>query len=206
MIHGQKMEKSLGLPIWIEGFKDGQPRKAYPITLEYLMDANICLSSFDNNDLYKNFKDENSTMCMAKLFSIVFKVDGDELYALLQNIDDTNFSEIISDIKTISGIVDKQEDTKPQGDSKPIDWDVSINAIPLYTSTPIDKVKDMTLIQFNKTLELIAKKINYEYKSNTIGLVKEPDRYISESDYPLYSEQVVSETRLTLKDIAGFMQ
>ena len=208
MINNQKMQIALGLPIWIEGFKDGVPRKAYPITLENLMDANVYLSAFDNSDLYKNFKDKNATMCMARFFSLAFKVDdADELYKLLENIDGENFSEIINDIKSISGIKDPQEGTTEQsGGGNTIDWNVAVNSIPLYTSTPIGEIKNMTLIQLNKTLELIGKRINYEYKYNTIDMVKEPNKYIKESDHPLYSEQEVTSTKLTLKDIAGFMQ
>ena len=211
MIREQKMQIALGLPIWVEGFKDGQPRKAYPITLENLMDANIYLSSFDNENLYENFKDQNATLFMARFFSLVFKVDDEkELLKLLENIDSENFSEIVKDIKFISGIDDKPKDenlnTFTGNSAKGMDWNVAINSIPLYTSTSISEIKDMTLTQFNKTLELIGKKISYNYKVSTLGLVKEPSKHIKDSDHPLYSEQEAVATKLTLKDIAGFMQ
>lgn len=207
MVRNQKMEIALGLPVWVEGFKDKMPRKAYPITLEDLMDANAYLSSFDNSDLYKNFKDKNATICMARFFSLAFKIDDEEeLYKLLENIDAENFGELVSDIKFISGIKDPQDSESGIDGGKTMDWNVAINNIPLYTSTPINEIKNMTLIQLNKTLELIGKKIAYEYKTNTLDMVKEPDKYIKESDHPLYSEQEMSNTKLTLKDIAGFIQ
>lgn len=207
MIHGQKMQIALGLPIWIEGFKDGKPYKAYPFTLENLMEANMYLSAFDNEDIYENFKNQNATLAMAGFFKICFRIeDDDELLEFLKNIDADNFADIVRDIKMISGISDTKGDIDINKTSKTMDWDVAVNNIPLYTSTPITEVKNMTLIQFNKTLELIGKKISYEYKTNTMGLVKEPNKYIKESDHPLYSEQEIKETRLTLKDISGFMQ
>lgn len=207
MIHGQKMEISLGLPIWIDGFKDSKPRKAYPFTLENLLDANLYLSSFDNNDIYVNFKNQEATLSMAKFFSMSFRIDDDdELMELLENIDKDNFADIVRDIKMISGISDTKGDIDINKTSKTMDWDVAVNSIPVYTSTPIYKVKEMTLIQFNKTLELIGKKITYEYKTNTLSMVKEPDKYIKESDHPLYSEEEIKHTKLTLKDISGFIQ
>lgn len=206
MINGQVMELALGLPVIIEGFADGKARYCYPFTLEKLTMANMYLSGFDNVDLYKNFKDENSTMAMFCFFKEAFRVETDnDIDELLHAITNENFAEIVCDVKRVSGISDPingEVDINKTKES--IDWNTAINTIPIYSSTPHHKIKDLTLTQFQTTLHLIGKKINFEYKTNTVSMVKEPSEYIQESDHPLYSEPKHDEKKVvTMKEIMG---
>ena len=203
MIRGQQLEMNLGLPVVVEGFNDGKARKCYPFTLEKLTEANMLLSGFDHNDLYKNFKDEDATMCMLFFFKEAFRPSSqEETDELLHALDAENFSEIVCDIKKVSGISDAKGEVDIHKTTEAIDWKTSLNAIPVYTSTPHSQVKDLTLTQLQATLTLIGKKINFEYKSNTIGLVKKPDQYIKDEEYPLYSEPDVSDKKhVTMDDV-----
>lgn len=207
ILNNQKIELALGLPIFIDGFNDGKARLCYPFKLKNVTLLNLYLSAISQTDLYENFKDQKKTEYMASLFSMSFKPkDEKELDELLHSIDANNFAEIISDIKIISGVVDSNGEVDIPKTQNTLDWDTAINTIPIYTSTPHDKVPELTLTQFNKTLKLIGKKINYEYKSNTIGLVKEPDKYITDQDHPLYGEQVSNKKHITMSDIKGIME
>lgn len=203
MIRGQQLEMNLGLPVVVEGFNDGKARKCYPFTLEKLTEANMLLSGFDHNDLYKNFKDEDATMCMLFFFKESFRPSSqEETDELIHAIDAENFSEIVCDIKKVSGISDAKGEVDIHKTTEAIDWKTSLNAIPVYTSTPHSQVKDLTLTQLQATLNLIGKKINFEYKSNTIGLVKKPDQYIKDEEHPLYSEPDVGDKKhVTMDDV-----
>lgn len=209
MIRGQEMEIAMGLPVMIEGFKDGRVRMCYPFKLKNISLANGLLSSFDHKDLYKNFKDEQATQNMATLFALAFKVTEDkDLNDLLHAIDIDNFSEIISDIKKVSGIEDvkesKQKTPVNSGSQQAIPWELGVNIIPVYTSVSYDQIPELTLTQYHKLIELIGKKLNYEYKTNTIGLVKDPSNYIAEKDNPLYSEPKFEDKQhVTMNDIQG---
>lgn len=203
MINGQQLEINLGLPVVVEGFADGKARKCYPFTLEKLTQANMLLSGFDNNDLYLNFKNEDATMCMLFFFKEAFRPETEEeTDELLHAIDNNNFAEIVCDIKKVSGISDTNGEVDIHKTTESIDWKTSLNAIPVYTSTPHCKVKDLTLTQLQATLTLIGKKINFEYKTNTLGLVKKPDQYLKDSEHPLYSEPEVSDKKhVTMSDV-----
>lgn len=203
MIRGQELERQLGLPVVIEGFKDGKARKCYPFTLENLTQVNMLLSGFDHTDLYKNFKDEDATMCMLFFFKESFRpATEEETDELLHAIDSENFAEIVCDIKKVSGISDANGEVDIHKTTESVDWKTSLNAIPVYTATPHYKVKDLTLTQLQSTLTLIGKKINFEYKTNTIGLVKKPDQYIKDEEHPLYSEPDVSDKKhVTMSDV-----
>lgn len=205
MIVGQELEKQLGLPVVVEGFNDGKARKCYPFTLEKLTQANMLLSGFDHEDLYKNFKNEDATMCMLLFFKEAFRPETeDETNELLHAVDASNFSEIVCDIKKVSGISDANGEVDIHKTTESIDWKTSINAIPIYTSTPHSQVKDLTLTQFQETLRLIGKKINFEYKTNTLGLVKKPNEYLKDSEHPLHSEPEVSNKKhVTMSDVQG---
>ena len=204
IIENQSLEMALGLPVMVRGFNDGQARACYPFRLKNITLLNVYLSGINQTDLYENFRDEKKTQYMAMLFGMSFKPNDDnELDTLLHS---NNFAEIISDIKTISGIKDSSGEIDIQKSKNSIDWNTAVNAIPVYTSTPLDKVGDLTLPQLNKTLELIGKKINYEYKYNTVGLVKEPENYITKNDYPLYSDPNEGNKHVTLDSIKELME
>lgn len=212
-INGQQMELSLGLGVYIEGFADGKSRLCYPFTLENLRFANMCLSNFNQIDIRDNFMDQQKMIYLASFLKTAFRIDTDEDFQDLvrHNITDDNFAEIIRDIKMVSGISDMINgdidfDKTFSNKDNSTNWDVAINSIPLYSSTPHSEIKNLTLTQLNKTLELIGKKINWEYKSATISLAKEPSKYIEESDHPLYNDGRKMEHKnvTTMKDIMGF--
>ena len=203
----QEIEMALGKPVMVSGFNDGQVRGCIPFKLEDMTVLNILLSNINQNDLYDNFKDERKTEYMATLFSMSFKPNDDnEFETLLHSIDANNFAEIISDIKTVSGILDNNGEDDIEKSKNTIDWNTAINSIPIYTSTPHDKVGKLTLPQLNTTLKLIGKKINYEYKSNTISMVKEPNDYIKDSDHPLYCDKNEGKKHVTMSDIKELMK
>lgn len=207
ILANQKMEMALGLPVLVSGFNDGKVRACYPFKLRNITVLNLYLSSISQTDLYENFKDQVKTEYMAALFTMSFKPkDDEELDILLHSIDANNFAEIINDIKTVSGIVDSKGEVDISKTKNTLDWNTAINSIPIYSSTPHDKVKELTLTQFNMTLKLIGKKINYQYKSNTLGLVKEPSKYITEQDHPLYGEIDSDKKHITMDDIKGIME
>ena len=210
MIRNQVMELAMGLPVYIEGFKDGKSRLCYPFTLERLTMANLYLSGFDNENLYNNFKNEASTTALVCLLKESFRPkDEEEATAMLYAIDNDNFADIIKDIKKVSGIQDKDgKEVDFAKTSETIDWITAVNIIPLYTSTSHDKVKDLTLTQFQETLRLIGKEINFTYKLNTVGLVKEPNKYLTEADHPLHSEPRFDnevKQHVTMKDVEGLL-
>ena len=202
MINGQAMDMALGMPIIVEGFADGKARYCHPFTLGKLTICNLYLSNFDHEKLYENFQSKDATMAMVAFFKEAFKPESDEeIDELLHAITNDNFAEIVRDIKMVSGISDP---TKGEVDihktTNSIDWDVAVNSIAVYTSTPHYKIQDLTLTQFQTTLQLIGKKINFEYKLGTIGLVKSPDKHISEDEHPLYSEPKNENKVMTMKE------
>ena len=80
-----------------------------------------------------------------------------------------------------------------------------VNIIPLYTSTSHGEIRNMTLVQLNETLELIQKKINWDYKISTIGLTKEPNKHLDKKDSMFYEEPKVGNKKVTtMKEIMGF--
>lgn len=210
ILKNQEMQISLGLPILVGGFNDDKVRYCKQFTLEEIPLLNVYLSSFDHQDLYLNFKDEQKTIAMASFFARAFNATKDEeLDELLHSIDKDNFAELVSDVKEINYIHDDDGDDKPKvnsSGSSPVDWDVSINAIAKYTATPHSQIKDLTLRQFYTTLKLIGKDLNYNYKLNTISMVKDPSDYIQDSDNPLYSEPKVEEKKfIQMSDLQGLM-
>ena len=209
MVNSQEMEINLGLPVIVEGFNDGVPRRCYPFKLSNLTMANLYLSSFDQENIYENFGDDGRTQAMKLFFQEAFKPkDQSELVNLLNAIDGDNFAEIVGDIKKISGIVDIDKTLKKtyQVNGEKISWGRMVNIIPLYTSTPHSQIKDMTLVQLNETIDLIQRKINWDYKVNTLSLVKEPDKYINKQDGLFYEEPKKGEQKVTtMKEIMDMM-
>lgn len=211
ILEGQEMDLSLGTGVFIDGFNDGIPRKCFPYTLEHLSMLNVNLSLINQTDLYENFRDENKTLAMATIFKNAFRTESDEeTMSLLQNIDSDNFAEILCDVKRVSGISDGSNEidfNKTFQDSKnKMSWNVSINSIPVYSSTPINEIKNMTLTQFNETLRLIGKKINWQYKIDTLSMVKEPKKYLKDEEHPLYNDSPTErKDHMTMEDIVGLM-
>lgn len=211
ILEGQEMDLSLGTGVFIDGFNDHIPRKCFPYTLENISMLNVNLSIINQTDLYENFRDNEKTILLATIFKQSFRTESDEeTLELLHTIDSDNFPNILSDIKKVNGIVDNTGeidiDKTFKDSSSGINWSTAINSIPLYSSTPLYKVKDMTLIQFNETLRLIGKKINWQYKVDTVSLSKEPSKYIQDSEHPLYNDSKPEGKKfMTMADISGFM-
>lgn len=211
ILQNQEMDMALGLGVYIDGFADGVPRKCYPFKLKELTDVNIRLSMFDHVNLYENFQDMNKTMAMAEIFGRAFRTEtNEEAMELLHQINADNFAEIVCDVKTVSGISDAQGELKVdkafQNKQGKMDWSVAVNSVPIYSSISIDKIPEMTLTQFNKILELIGKRINWEYKVDTISMIKDPKQYLKEHEHPLYSDgKDPNKKHMTMDDIAGLM-
>ena len=211
ILPNQQMEMSLGLPVAVQGFNDNAVRMCFPFKLYEIKLLNLYLGSIDNTNLRENFKDENKTQTMVQLFTRAFNVsENEELDAFLHSIDENNFAELIEDIKTVNGIptdIGETSENNVGESNSSMTWELAVSIIPLYSATPLEQVKEMTLPQFNKTIELIAKKINYEYKENTISMVSDPSEYIDESEHPLYSEPKVKDTKhVTMADIQGLFE
>lgn len=79
MIIGQDMELALGLPVYVTSFSDKIPRKCYPITLDGLHDANMMLSSFDNEILEANKGDEYKMIALTTLLRSAFRDESDPI-------------------------------------------------------------------------------------------------------------------------------
>lgn len=189
MVENCELQLALNLPIDIVGFYDGKPRKCYAYTLENINKANGYLSIFGGCSLNDIMNDETMTTALYLFLVDSFRVDNKELEDLLENITDDNFDDIISDIKACNGITDDIGERDIS--SNAIQWNTAVSAIVAYTAIPLDKIKDLTLIQFNDVLEIIGKKINWEYKTNTITNVEKPNEYITQEEHPLHSEPKV---------------
>lgn len=187
MIKNQEMELAIGEPIDIYGFKDGEPRACYPCKLKELKELNLYLSRIDEHDLVRCISDETSYAALTWLFQKMFLLENKkELKNFMNNIDTENYPEIISDIKKVNGV--ENEEKSKTSDSEKTNWLTAVSSIAVYTSTPVSEVKNLTLLQFNSLLEVVNKKIMFEYKYTTVGLSEDPSEYIQATDYPLKSE------------------
>lgn len=206
MILNADRQFALGLPVPISGFNDGLTRLCYPYTLENIENAYYYFSIIDCEDLYENFRDEAKTNALAGLLLESFRIGNDGIEVFLRTIDNDNFKEIISDIKEVNGIEDVDEQVQVSNNSNTLDFETSAYAISAYTSTPLYKIKDMTLKQFKKSVEMVSKKINWDYKLSTISMVENPSEYITEQEHPLYCEPKIDKTRkmVTMKELMGF--
>lgn len=207
MITNQEKNMALGIGVTISGFNDGVLRKCYPFTLENLDDLNISLAIINCDDLNENFNDEYTYFTFLSLLKFSFRdLNEEEFEKLLDAIDEKNFNEIINDIKKINGVVDSKGEIDLNKSKNTVDWTVAVSAIIAYTCIPFNQIKDLTLPAFNGVMEMIGKKINWEYKEATIGLVKEPSKHLSEDEHPLHCEPKKEGKRITtMRDIMGFV-
>lgn len=207
MITNQEKNMALGIGVRIVGFNDDCMRKCYPFTLENLDDLNMFLSMIDCENLNENLNNEHSYIAFLSLLKFSFRINDDkEFEKLLDAIDEENFNEIMKDIKKINGIVDSQGEIDLGKSKSSIDWTVAVSSIIAYTSMPFSQIKDLTLPAFNGLMEMIGKKINWQYKEATVGLVKEPSKHMSEKEHPLYSEPKNEGKKITtMKDIMAFV-
>lgn len=200
MIQGQEMELELGMPVSIYGFADGMPRICYPFYLEEVKELNMYLENIDCDDLTNNFSNETSYAAITWLFQKSFHVnDKRDLKTLFSNITQENFSDIMSDIKMVSGISGMNVGSN---NGEELDWSTAISAITVHTAHLPQTIKKLTLYQFNSLLEYINKEISFKYKVNTIALATEPSEYIKDEDFPLSpKKKEIRKKYTTLKDI-----
>lgn len=207
MITNQEKNMALGIGVRITGFNDDCMRKCYPFTLENLDDLNMFLSMINCEDLNENLNNEHSYIAFLSLLKFSFRINDDkEFEKLLDAIDEENFSEIMKDIKKINGIVDLQGEIDLDKSKSSMNWEVAVSSIIAYTSMPFNQIKDLTLPAFNSLMEMIGKKINWQYKEATVGLVKDPSKHMDEKEHPLYSEPKHEGKKITtMKDIMAFV-
>ena len=205
MIIGQELEMALGLPIEIDSFLDGLPRKCYPYKIIDLYKANTYLSFFDHKDMAGNMQDENKTIAMICFLAESFK--DTDIEELLKNINNELFPEIICDMKFVNGIIDNDGEKDLNKSKEAIEWATSTSAIQAYTSNTFEDIKNMTLTQFTTLLGFIGKKINWEYKSGILDLVKEPSDFIGQDEHPLSSKNSVkAKKHMTMSDVMGLSE
>lgn len=203
LVKGQEMELALGLPVYIDDFIDGVPRKCFPYKLSQLSILNMYLTNIDEVD-FESLQHEQ-LLSLTYLLSDSFKEC--ELEDVVNNIDSTNYNEIISDIKYVSGISDDQGEIDIKKSSDALSWSKSTSAIQKYTSNSHKDICDMTLRQFNSILEFIGAAINWDYKVLMVPHVKDADNFIADKDHPLSSDIIRNngKKRMTMKDMQSFM-
>lgn len=205
MIIGQELEMALGLPIEIDSFLDGLPRKCYPYKIIDLYKANTYLSFFDHKDMAGNMQDENKTIAMICFLAESFK--DTDIEELLKNINNELFPEIICDMKFVNGIIDNDGEKDLDKSKESIEWSTSTSAIITYTSSTYEDIKNMTLTQFTTLLGFIGKKINWEYKSGILDLAKDPSDFIGQDEHPLSSKNgSKAKKHMTMSDVMGLSE
>ena len=211
MIVGQELSISLGKPILMTGFDDGEARYCYPFTLGELDEIQAYLSIIDDNDYRKNVNDEAKMQSIATLFIRAFHLKEEEFQEfMLSAIGVESYPLIMSDIKRISGLEIDSSKNDNDDNKDVLDWDVSFAVIVSRTGYTYQDIGNMTLPQFNNVMKAIAKDINWNQKLATIGYVKEPDNYITDEEHPLYSDKkettIVNGKRVTtMKDIQNLI-
>nr|DAG17506.1 MAG TPA: hypothetical protein [Bacteriophage sp.] len=211
MIVGQELSISLGKPILMTGFDDGEARYCYPFTLGELDEIQAYLSIIDDNDYRKNVNDEAKMQSIATLFIRAFHLQEEEFQEfMLSAIGVESYPLIMSDIKRISGLEIDSSKNDNDDNKDVLDWDVSFAVIVSRTGYTYQDIGNMTLPQFNNVMKAIAKDINWNQKLATIGYVKEPDNYITDEEHPLYSDKkettIVNGKRVTtMKDIQNLI-
>lgn len=197
------MELALGLPVYINSFIDKVPRRCYPYKLNNLSVMNLYLSTLDN------FKYEEMTQEQAVVLTYFLSDSFKEceLEDVLKNINSENYSELISDIKYVSGITDSNGEIDIHKSQSSLSWHKSINAIQAYTSNTYKDICEMTLRQFNQTLDFIGIVVNWEYKTIMLPHVQDGDKFISDGEHPLASDirNSTGQKRMTMKDMNSFM-
>lgn len=211
MIVGQELSISLGKPILMTGFDDGEARYCYPFTLGELDEIQAYLSIIDDKDYRKNVNDEAKMQSIATLFIRAFHLQEEEFQEfMLSAIGVESYPLIMSDIKRISGLEIDSSKSDNDDNKDVLDWDVSFAVIVSRTGYTYQDIGNMTLSQFNNVMKAIAKDINWNQKLATIGYVKEPDNYITDEEHPLYSDKkettIVNGKRVTtMKDIQNLI-
>lgn len=209
MIKGQELNIALGEPVLLTGFSDNKPRLCYPYKLKDFYKLTSYLSFVDMDSFDKNFQSKESIVSLQCLFKDSFQ-DCNTL-DVMKVVLEEQFFEIINDIRLVNGldVVHSNKERKikqtheEMTSNESIDWDTSVSAITTYTSNSIEDIKNMTFGQFQHLLRMVGKRLNYEFKMNTISNVEKPSEYIKEDEHPLYSTGP-KKNYMTMSDLEGF--
>lgn len=200
MIKNQDMELALGLPIELNCFLDGVPRLCYPYKLKDLRKLSWYLTFIDIESLENTISQKQGAVALLSLLKESFLDYEQE--EILKNISEDNFNELITDIKTISGLTSFDSKDKSDESHESLSWQKSISVIQVYTSNTIKDICEMTLNSYRAVLSAIGFKLNWDYKVETITSVKEPNNYISNSEHPLASDIINSSKKyMTMEDV-----
>lgn len=204
MVKGQEMELALGLPVYIDTFIDGMPRKCYPYKLSQLSILNMYLSAIEETE-FENLQQDQLTP-LVYLLTDSFK--DCEIEDVVKNIDDTNFNELISDIKCVSGISDGKKEIDMKKSAESLSWNKSIAVIQCYTSNTHKDICDMTLRQFNSILNEVGVVVNWEYKTIMLPHVADGNKFLTDKEHPLSADVYKNggQKRMTMKDMDSFMK
>lgn len=200
MIKNQEMELALGLPIELDCFLDGVPRLCYPYKIKDLRKLTWYLTFIDIESLENTISKKESAVALLSLLKDSF-VDYEQ-EEVLKNISESNFSELITDIKRISGLNSFDSKDKSNDSHETLSWQKSISVIQVYTSNTIKDICEMTLNTYRSVLSAIGFKLNWDYKVETITSVKDPNNYINNSEHPLASDVINSSKKyMTMEDV-----
>lgn len=204
MVKGQEMEMSLGLPVYLDSFIDGMPRKCYPYTLANLSALNMYLSAIDDT----KFENLEQNQLAPLLYLLTESFRDEEVEKVIENIDDTNFDELISDIKYVSGISDGQKEIDVNKSTSSLSWSKSVSIIQCYTSNTPKDICNMTIRQFDALLDEIGIVVNWEYKTTMLPHIADNKNYISDKEHPLSADvhKYGSQKRMTMRDMDSFMK
>lgn len=194
------MELALGLPIELDCFLDGIPRLCCPYKLKDLRKLSWYLTFINIESLEETIKVKERAVALLSLLKDSFPDYEQE--DILQNVNEDNFKELMTDIKTTSGLISFDSKDKSTDSHESLSWQKSISVIQVYTSNTIKDICEMTLNTYRSVLSAIGYKLNWEYKVETITSVKEPNNYIQNSEHPLASDIVNSSKQyMTMEDV-----
>lgn len=209
MIKGQELNIALGEPVLLTGFSDNQPRLCYPYKLKDFYKLTSYLSFVDMDSFDNNFKSKESIVSLQCLFKDSFK-DCNTL-DVMKVVMEKQFFDVINDIRVVNGLdvvhsnkeIEIKQSQQQMNQKDAIDWDVSVSAVSTYTGNSVEDIKNMTFGQFQSLLKMVGKRLNYEFKTNTISSVEKPSEYIKEDEHPLYSDGS-KKNYMTMSDLEGF--
>ena len=198
------MELALGLPVYLDTFIDGMPRKCYPYKLSQLSTLNMYLSAFEEFEFEELGQDQLAPL----VYLLTDSFKDCEVEDVVKNINSTNFSELISDIKNVSGISDDGKEIDIKKSAESLSWSKSTSAIQCYTANTYKDICDMTIRQFNALLEEVGVVVNWAYKTTMLPHVTDGNKFLTEKDHPLSSDvsRNGGKKRMTMKDMDSFMK
>ena len=109
----QSLRTSLGQAVEITCFLDGEPRKAYPITLADYGEFIDYIRYISIDEIANSFMADNG-VGLKSMISMVFL--DDELDDILANVNATNYEEFVRDVLKVQGL--SFDDEKESTDKK----------------------------------------------------------------------------------------